>query len=446
MKNGLGVVAAAVLMAVAGCSPVRPTLGYPGQYPRAVDGPDLPRAGLGLRALPEWTPCRWFVVALPCPGEREESPEEWVGRWKEVLSKAAGAARVVLLANEDRLDELTALAEAWEEMDDEADVVFAVTGSPWLRDYGPIFARGREGRIYAVDPLRADPRGATEGSWDEELMPLRLVEFLAPRGAGLALLPIPLFLDGGDLLTDGQGTAFTSRETLLKNGADRANLERIFARCFGCSRVVVLESLPGPVARHIDLFVKIADERTVLVGQYGPGDQLAPPLNLLQRQAHQALERNALLLRREWASAGPGRRILRVPMPDLSIERREAEAAARRGGEKEGAPAEPKQEKKREGPAPSRRDGREGGQSGRAAPSEVIVYRTYLNCLFIKGSHNVLLVPSYGVVDKKIESAAHEALGKIYGECHGKTEVFPFPSEPEIRSGGSIHCVAITVP
>lgn len=424
----------AFVAALAGCGETQLRLGYPGQYPPAYVAREVPSARLGLRAFPEWAKSRWLVVALPCPGdgreapEERETPEEWAGRWGEALRKVSSSVRVVLLVHEDRLDELAALAARWGEDMDEADVLFALTGSPWLRDYGPIFARGRGGRLYALDPLRSDPRGPTEASWDEEIMPLRLVELLSLRGAELTLLPVPLFLDGGDFQTDGQGTAFTSRETVLKNGGDPETLGHLFARCFGCPRTVVLESLPGPVARHVDMFLKVADERTLLLGQYGPPDRLAPPLDLLQRQAQQALERNALLLRREWAAAAPGRRIVRIPMPDITLERSEAERPAGDGDAakpgQEGAPA----------------------QGGPPAPTVTVVYRTYLNSLFVKGSHNVLIAPSYGAVDQKVESEVHATLGKVFSECHGKTEVVGLPSEPEIKSGGSVHCVAITVP
>ena len=418
----LGALFAGMGVVLAGCAGVTPKLGYPGQYPAAFSDGAVPRSRLGLRAVPEWERSRWLMVALPCQANPQESPEGWAARWRGVLEKATDAVQLVLVVNEDRLDELAELAELCEDHADDVEVLFAATGSPWLRDYGPIFARDRAGATYALDALRSDPRGATEGSWDEEVMPLRLTEFLGSRGANVRLLPIPVFLDGGDFAADGRGTAFTSREAVLRNGGDRANLERVFARCFGASRIVVFEPLPGPVARHIDMFFKLADERTALLGQYGPAETLPPPLNILQRQAQQAMERNALVLEREWVRAAPGRRVIRIPMPDLTIEST--------GGPERKRPEQP----------------REGAAEEEQAPTSCVVYRTYLNALFIKGSKNLLIVPSYGTADRKAEEEIHATLARVYADCHGRTELVPFPSEPEIREGGSIHCVAVTAP
>jgi agmatine/peptidylarginine deiminase len=140
-------------------------------------------------------------------------------------------------------------------------------GGPWLRDYGPLFViekgllRGADKPTLAL----ADPRYRDPEDPSSDIVPQVLADILK-----VPVIPLPLDLDGGNLLTSGQ-MCLTSH--MAGGGPVATNLEEAL-RNVGCKTVLDLDNAPHV---HVDMWVKVAspdlalvhelDERTVAVAR-----------------------------------------------------------------------------------------------------------------------------------------------------------------------------------
>lgn len=122
-------------------------------------------------------------------------------------------------------------------------------GNIWLRDYGglPVETTGKAPRLELLD-LKFD--GAARA----------MEEFPAAVGKKLDLpvRSVPLALDGGDFLTNGD-FCFTSSTDLQKPKDVQAAKDWL-----GCRELIVFADPPHA---HLDMWAKIVDEHTVLVNQ-----------------------------------------------------------------------------------------------------------------------------------------------------------------------------------
>jgi agmatine deiminase len=171
--------------------------------------------------------------------------------------------------------------------------------SPWLRDWGPLYIETLQG-LAIVDPRYWEDRP------NDDALPTKLA-----RLEGKPVYRPPLMLDGGNLLTDGAGTCF------LADGGESGGQESTsvdvtdesLARYFGCRKVIWLAPLIGEETGHVDMFLKVGDDSTLLIGYYLPDQD---PEN------SRLLDENAAALRAASAANGRRFRVLRVPMPDNS--------------------------------------------------------------------------------------------------------------------------------
>jgi hypothetical protein len=114
-------------------------------------------------------------------------------------------------------------------------------------------------------------------------------------------------LDGGNLLTNGQGLCLATTQLLETNRAfgyeDNCVTDTI-KRLFGAEEIVYLERLEGEKTGHVDLFAAFTAPDTVVVGDYAGID----PANAA------ILDRNAERLSKVVTSSGP-LKVVRLPMP-----------------------------------------------------------------------------------------------------------------------------------
>jgi agmatine deiminase len=167
----------------------------------------------------------------------------------------------------------------------------------WCRDYGPILVEGPHGLVTAVDTQYV--RGVRPQDDD---VPLQLC-----RKLNLPLRLTRLRIEGGNLLSNGQGLCITTRHVLNHNAdqSDENLVRRELRHCFGASQVVFLEPLAGEPTGHVDMFATFTSSTTVVVGMYDPDDDLVNA---------EILDRNAQQLARVRSHEGP-LRVIRVPMP-----------------------------------------------------------------------------------------------------------------------------------
>lgn len=172
------------------------------------------------------------------------------------------------------------------------------TDTIWVRDFGPIFVRRSDGSRVALD-VEYEKDGRQQDN------------HAAATVAGFFGVPAryaPILLEGGSLLSNGQGLCVTTTVAVNRNisrGYDLATVREYFRRYFGFDQIVLLEPLHGETTGHVDGFACFTDSQTIVVGAY---PQSVDPVNAA------VLDRNAALLARVRTAKGK-LRVVRVPMP-----------------------------------------------------------------------------------------------------------------------------------
>lgn len=250
--------------------------------------------------------------------------------------------------------------------------------SVWVRDYGPWSVYSDDvGSLRLIDWIYDRPRPA-----DDEV-PLTISRRYGVPIHRMTIPPFDLVQSGGNFMTDGLGTAVSTRLVVEENWSgdytrsvkSESVVDSLMRRFMGVDRYIKLEELPHESRSHIDMYMKLLDEETLLVGEFPPGvaDHLYIEQNLKELLAHHA------------SVFGTPYRVVRVPMP------------------------------------PSR-DG--------AYPPHTS-YRTYTNAVFVNRS---ILVPTYG-------SPYDSTALRVIAEALPGYRVIGIDSESIIRNFGAIHCV-----
>jgi len=125
------------------------------------------------------------------------------------------------------------------------------------------------------------------------------------------VVKVPLTLEGGNILCNGDGLCLTSTTIFPKNSVrnlDHGQLGAVLANYFGATQWAYLEPLSGETTGHIDLFCSFLAPDLVVVGQY---PATVDPINAA------ILDRAAEILSTLKTSVGPVR-VVRMPMPPPS--------------------------------------------------------------------------------------------------------------------------------
>jgi agmatine deiminase len=133
------------------------------------------------------------------------------------------------------------------------------TDDIWVRDYGPIIGQGANGEAVAVktifDPLPTYPQAQDDAmalAWaaHEEVPVKRLA----------------LHFEGGNIWSDGAGALIVSEQVFYANPDLTAEtLPDRLRTAFTFDKLIVTPRLDREETGHVDLVVKLADARTVLL-------------------------------------------------------------------------------------------------------------------------------------------------------------------------------------
>lgn len=125
----------------------------------------------------------------------------------------------------------------------------------WSRDYGPwhVYVNGKrviiDMKYYPTRP-------------DDDYIPLKLSVLWnedAYKG--------PLFTEGGNFMTDGKGTCWTSQGIFDTNNISPNQLSAIYKKYMGCQKTYSPQPIYEEGTTHVDMFSKIINDTTILVGQ-----------------------------------------------------------------------------------------------------------------------------------------------------------------------------------
>ena len=174
--------------------------------------------------------------------------------------------------------------------------------SKWIRDYGPV----------AIKTVNRDWALLDADYFDNSLLAIsphedRLPTLLAQR-LGLQSIRVPLGIQHGNLLSNGQGLYVTTRKLLEDNAArgyDAKSVDQVLKRYYGAKEVVLLDNLIGEPTGHVDMFATFTSANTIVVGSFELRDD---PENAA------ILDRNAAHLAATFTADGP-LRVVRIPMP-----------------------------------------------------------------------------------------------------------------------------------
>ena len=186
-------------------------------------------------------------------------------------------------------------------------VVFQVieTNSVWIRDYGPWWIIEPENSLAIIDLVYNRPRPL------DDTYPESAAGYFGINYYGLGLIEA-----GGNMLLDGQGAVIVSN--VIFDGSQgfdptltQDQLEQYFLDYFGVHKVIVTPHLINDGTGHIDMFVKLINDSTIIVGEY-ENQSAGYPGN------YDICNQVASQLANETNGAGRPFNVVRMPMPQFN--------------------------------------------------------------------------------------------------------------------------------
>lgn len=212
--------------------------------------------------------------------------------------------------------------------------VFMPVRGMWVRDYGPTFVRWSDGSVTVLDAHYAPADRP-----NDDLVPSAVALLLK-----VPVAQVPLTLEGGNLLSNGQGLCVTSWALIERNkhrGYSQKQITNILSEFYGFYSGLFLAPLQREHTGHADMFSTFVAPDVLVVGSYAPS---------MDEENAKILDRNVEALKGLRTRRGL-LNVVRIPMP-------------------------------------SHADG---------------IWRTYTNVVFANGR---LLVPSYPDQDQELERKA----------------------------------------
>lgn len=176
--------------------------------------------------------------------------------------------------------------------------------SIWIRDYAPFVLRYDDENTFMVD-AKYRTRDQLEARKSDELMGVRFAKMF-----DLPVRSIPLVLEGGNFISNGDGLLLTSAKTLQVNKEGKAaysdpQLVSMFHDYLGVDGVFAVAPLQGEPNGHIDMFMTMVAKNIAVIGEIPPTED---PTNSAR------LNETARFVSTISTSAGPIQ-VKRIPMP-----------------------------------------------------------------------------------------------------------------------------------
>ncbi|MGW0389953.1 agmatine deiminase family protein [Streptomyces sp. NPDC003042] len=164
----------------------------------------------------------------------------WGGLLRPVQDEIAAIARsIARFENVTMVAEPGTAADARQQCGPTVTVIEYPVNDCWTRDTGPVFALSQDRtRLTGLD-FRFNGWGNKYPYDKDDLLPVGVCSHLSvPRE------PVDLVLEGGAVITDGQGTLITTEECLLNPnrnpGMTRAQIEAALLAAYGAAKVIWL--------------------------------------------------------------------------------------------------------------------------------------------------------------------------------------------------------------
>ena len=240
----------------------------------AADVPDTAPGVLAhaqrLQMPAEWDAHERTIMGWPCRRELwGETFEQAEADYAEVANAIAAFEPVTMVANPGA-DAGRARAACGSGV----EIMELALDDSWLRDCGPIYVRGSDGRRSAVH-FRFNAWGEKFATWDKDAE----VGALVAQRLGDPVISAPIVLEGGSICVDGAGTLLTTEQCLLNPNRNptlaREEIEASLRRYLGAERIVWLgEGLieDRDTDGHVDLIAAFTAPDRVLLQTVGEGN------------------------------------------------------------------------------------------------------------------------------------------------------------------------------
>jgi len=203
----------------------------------------------------------------------------------EIVRAARKECNVIICCNDQSTvnSATNALTNAGVDLSSNVEIIVIPNNSIWVRDYGPncVYANDVDS-LYIIDWIYNRPSRPLDNT-----LPEKIAQHLNVPIYGTAAAPYEMVHTGGNFMTDGMGTAFSSKLILQENlpnnpygtsGQTAGQIEDIMQNFMGINRYIRMETLPYDEIHHIDMHMKLIDEETLLVGQYPAGTADGPQI------------------------------------------------------------------------------------------------------------------------------------------------------------------------
>ena len=159
-----------------------------------------------MRTPAEWEPHERTLMGWPCRRELWGAALERARADYATVANAIAAFEPVTMIANPGAD----AAQARAALRRRVEIVELPLDDSWLRDCGPIYVYGDDGRRRAVH-FRFNAWGEKFAPWDHDAA----VGALIAARLGDAVTEAPMVLEGGSILGDGAGTLLTTEQCLL---------------------------------------------------------------------------------------------------------------------------------------------------------------------------------------------------------------------------------------
>lgn len=226
----------------------------------------------GVRAIADFEKMRVLHLALPGWIDHDDTYVSLL-----VHASKQGRVRVSASSERDTARIIAKLRDKGAVMDRiEFDHVEPVE-TIWMRDYGPIPVSTSAGS--GVVDFNYAPDCTNDDAY-----PTR------SRAEGQQIWRSDTYIDGGNLVTDGQGTCFTTEELAYEAATTTDVVGEVVRRWAGCDRLVVLEALEGDSAPHVDMLLTAAPNGVLLLASFDPTEDAANA-EVMKRNRRRLVER-----------------------------------------------------------------------------------------------------------------------------------------------------------
>ncbi|MCK9223844.1 MAG: agmatine deiminase family protein [Candidatus Muirbacterium halophilum] len=174
--------------------------------------------------------------------------------------------------------------------------------SVWMRDYGPWWIYTEDGDREVIDFKYNRPRPL------DDRFPEKIASILNVKNNVTDLI-----MPGGNFQLDGHNVAIMTDVVFdpSQGGMPELSvpqLEKYMKQLFNVKKTIILEQMKRDGTGHVDMFSKLLDDKTIIIGEYAKPSDGA-------EDNYYILNRNAEKMANETNGKGEKFKVIRMPMP-----------------------------------------------------------------------------------------------------------------------------------